>query len=60
MTYLETLTDESLREISRHGSADFPFAYYKEAIHQYQKGYIEWHWHQEFEWVVEPQILPYR
>lgn len=43
MTYLETLTDESLREISRRGSADFPFAYYKEAIHQYQKGYIEWH-----------------
>ena len=45
------MTDESLREISRHGSADFPFAYYKEVIHQYQKGYIEWHWHQEFEWV---------
>ncbi|HIZ20925.1 MAG TPA: AraC family transcriptional regulator [Firmicutes bacterium] len=47
----EIVTDGTLREIRLHGTAGFPFAYYLDDMDQYEKRVIEWHWHQEFEFV---------
>ena len=52
MRVTEIVTDESLRELRKHGTSDFPFEYYYDDIHSYNKHYIEYHWHNEFEWVV--------
>ena len=51
MQLTEIITDDTLRELYNHGKACFPFAYYYEDIQRYDIGYIEWHWHNEFEWV---------
>ncbi len=51
MQLSETVTDDTLRELYAHGTKDFPFAYYYEDTRKYNQGYIEWHWHREFEWV---------
>nr|QGT51008.1 putative HTH-type transcriptional regulator YdeC [uncultured Firmicutes bacterium] len=45
-------TDDSMRELRAHGTSAFPFEYYYDDIHSYDKQYIEYHWHNEFEWVV--------
>lgn len=47
----DTITDDTLRELYAHGTKSFPFAYYYEDLQKYNRGYIEWHWHNEFEWV---------
>lgn len=52
MRVTEIVTDESMRELRKHGTSDFPFEYYYDDIHSYNKHYIEYHWHNEFEWVV--------
>lgn len=44
-------TDHSLMELIPHGTEDFPFQYYQEDIRQFDFGKIDWHWHQEFEFV---------
>lgn len=51
MQATKILTDETLRELTKHGENNFPFAFYSEEINKYEKGYIEWHWHHEFELV---------
>ena len=51
MQQTEIITDETLRELTAHGKSGFPFAYYSEEIDKYEKGYVEWHWHNEFEWL---------
>lgn len=43
--------DESLMELVRHGSDDFPFEYYYERIEAFENGSIDGHWHREFEFV---------
>lgn len=51
MQLSEIITDDTLRELYSHGTKSFPFAYYHEDIRKYKQGYIEWHWHTEFEWI---------
>ncbi len=47
----EIITDDTLRETKPHGTPDFPFQYYYDDIKKIDKQYIEWHWHNEFEFV---------
>lgn len=52
MQITEIKTDETMRELREHGTAAFPFEYYYDDVHAYDKHYIEWHWHDEFEWMI--------
>lgn len=45
-------TDDSLMELVRHGTADFPFQYYHENIRLFDVGLVDWHWHREIELVT--------
>ena len=45
MQQTEIITDETMRELCKHGTPDFPFAYYDENLRQFQRGCIDWHWH---------------
>ena len=45
------ITDETLMENVRHGSAAFPFQYYYEDIWNFDFHCIDWHWHPELEYV---------
>ena len=45
MQITEIRTDETMRELREHGTAAFPFEYYYDDVHAYDKHYIEWHWH---------------
>ena len=47
----EIITDDTLRETKSHGTPGFPFQYYYDDIKKIDKQYIEWHWHNEFEFV---------
>lgn len=51
MQFTHLNINDSLMELNEHGSDDFPFVYYYEDIHKYDVGYIDWHWHREFEFV---------
>lgn len=44
-------TDESLMESKQHGSIDFPFKFYWEAMSMYDFNCMDWHWHTELEFV---------
>ena len=44
-------TDETLRELICHGTPGFQFEYYIDDVHAFDKGYVDWHWHDEFEWM---------
>ncbi|GHA55452.1 helix-turn-helix domain-containing protein [Photobacterium aphoticum] len=43
------------KELTPHGSEDFPFAFYDERFSEFVTGEVPWHWHDEIEivWVVE-------
>lgn len=61
MLQTEIRTDDTLREVQNHGTPEFPFAFYDETVQQYRKGYIDWHWNSELEWLrVEQGVLDYR
>ena len=47
MQQTEIITDETMRELCKHGTPVFPFAYYDENLRQFQRGCIDWHWHRE-------------
>lgn len=49
--YGKTITDESLREMVRHGSEEYPFQYYLEDPWMFDFHCIDWHWHPEVELV---------
>ncbi|MCI9143405.1 MAG: AraC family transcriptional regulator [Lachnospiraceae bacterium] len=49
--YGKTITDESLREMVRHGSEEYPFQYYLEDPWMFDFHCIDWHWHPEVEFV---------
>lgn len=51
MNTYKTTTDDTLREMTLHGSDSFPFAYYPENIWQFDFHRIDWHWHHELEFV---------
>ncbi len=44
-------TDDTLRELSEHGSVEYPFRYYYEDIWEYDLHRIDWHWHSEVEFI---------
>jgi len=52
MQFYKTITDETLRETAAHGSDKYPFAYYIDDIWQFDRKYIDWHWHREVEFVT--------
>lgn len=52
MQIFEVITDETLRETKPHGTAAFPFEYYYDNIKEFRKEHIEWHWHNELEFVM--------
>lgn len=55
MDYYKITTDETLREIVRHGDSSYPFAYYPEDIWQFDFHRVDWHWHYELEFVYVAQ-----
>lgn len=44
-------TDETLRELKTHGMPSYPFEYYCDEMCALNNRCIDWHWHDEFEWV---------
>lgn len=44
-------TDDSLMETTLHGSAAYPFRYYYENLALYDFHCVDWHWHNELEFV---------
>ena len=44
-------TDDTLREVKTHGMASYPFEYYYDKMCNSNNYCIDWHWHDEFEWV---------
>lgn len=50
-SYPKIITDETLREIVRHGNEEFPFSYYLEDIWMFDFHCVDWHWHPEVEFV---------
>ena len=44
-------TDDSLMETVSHGDEAYPFAYYYENLALFDFNCIDWHWHNEFEFV---------
>lgn len=48
---IEMITDDTLHEIRRHGTVAFPFQYYREMYNWARCESIEWHWHNEIEFV---------
>ena len=45
------VTDETLREMKKHGTERFPFQYYQEHFNWNRLETVEWHWHSELEFV---------
>ena len=37
------------REITHHGTSEFPIAVYETDLEKNVLGYVPWHWHEEFE-----------
>ncbi len=50
-SFSKIVTDETLLESVRHGSALFPFQYYLENIWDFDFHCVDWHWHPELEYV---------
>lgn len=44
-------TDDSLMETTLHGSETYPFRYYYENLALYDFNCVDWHWHNEIEFV---------
>ena len=41
--------DDTLQEITKHGSYDFPIAIYTDRLNLFEDGHIRWHWHKEIQ-----------
>ena len=54
---IRTIVDSSLQEIKRHGREGFPLAVYEDDFAYFDKGYICWHWHEEFQISVVKQEM---
>lgn len=52
MQFYKIITDEVLKEQNKHGTSDYPFAYYIDDIKKFDLGYIDWHWHHEVEFIT--------
>ena len=51
VSILRTFTDENLRETARHGDPAYPFQYYLEDVWDFDFHCIDWHWHEELEFI---------
>ena len=51
MQAIQIQTDETLRELKAHGTASYPFEYYYDEMCALNNRCVDWHWHDEFEWV---------
>ena len=49
--FTKILIDDSLMETAEHGSISYPFKYYYENIALFDFNRIDWHWHNELEFV---------
>lgn len=49
--YLRIITDEVLMEKRNHGQIAFPFQYYLEDVWDFDFHTLDWHWHQEIEFI---------
>lgn len=52
MQLTKIITDESLMELTQHGTPSFPCEFYYDVIQKYDIGRINWHWHKEFEFAI--------
>lgn len=52
MQVFEIITDDTLRETRPHGTTAFPFEYYYDEIKKYINEHVQWHWHNEFEFLA--------
>ncbi len=59
MQITKIITDETLRELRKHGTDRFPFQYNFEELKKFDEEKIEWHWHTEFEFVKVIQGTAY-
>ncbi|MGI6110540.1 MAG: AraC family transcriptional regulator, partial [Eubacteriaceae bacterium] len=44
--------DKENRETTRHGAYDFPIAAYRTQLSKNVLGYVNWHWHEELQFMV--------
>ena len=49
--YHKLLTDENMMDPIQHGRSDYPFHFYYDNLSLFDFNCIEWHWHNEFEFV---------
>lgn len=47
----EFRTDRHSKSLTAYGDPYFPFAYFWDNLEQYKNGVIDWHWHDEIEFV---------
>lgn len=52
MNFIPLSVDEKLREVTRHGSREFPVAVYLRRMNRKEEGYLILHWHDELQFVV--------
>ncbi len=50
---VKIITDDTLREMKKHGTMGFPFQYYIEHFDWSRLESVEWHWHNELELIIE-------
>src|SRR5690606_35935255 len=52
------IVDQRHKEIIQHGSIKFPLQVYLDDLHKYDLGYINSHWHKEFQFsvVIEGEV----
>ena len=48
-SYPKILTDETMKEVTHHGTPEFPLGYYVEDIWEFDFHCVDWHWHPEVE-----------
>lgn len=54
----KTIVDNTLKEIKKHGTNEFPLAIYEDNFRNFENGAIRYHWHDEiqFSYVLEEPI----
>lgn len=48
---IQVKTDDSLRELTEHGSREYPFRFYLARVWDSDFHCVPWHWHQEVEFI---------
>jgi len=49
MQFTHMAVDNSQRELTPHGTTEFPLAVYMTQLRLKLLGYVEWHWHNELQ-----------